>query len=167
MKTISRLLAVLLVCAISTNANAQKRDVGEWSIIPKVGVNLAKLKGDKIGLVDSDDKFIDFSYKLGYEGGAEVEYMVHDRIGVTLGAMYAMQSEKAKDFHVASKQDGSDNLYDFTKAEDIRVNMGFLNIPLKCNVYLTDNIALKAGVQFGFMLSAKLNIIQCRDFMTS
>ena len=29
MKTISRLLAVLLVCAISTNANAQKRDVGE------------------------------------------------------------------------------------------------------------------------------------------
>lgn len=107
-------------------------------------------------MVDSDDKFIDFSYKLGYEGGAEVEYMVHDRIGVTLGAMYAMQSEKAKDFHVASKQDGSDNLYDFTKAEDIRVNMGFLNIPLKCNVYLTDNIALKAGVQFGFMLSAKL-----------
>ena len=156
MKTISRLLAVLLVCAISTNANAQKRDVGEWSIIPKVGVNLAKLKGEKIGLVDLDDKFIDFSYKLGYEGGAEVEYMVHDRIGVTLGAMYAIQSEKAKDFHVASKQDGSDNLYDFTKAEDIRVNMGFLNIPLKCNVYLTDNIALKAGVQFGFMLSAKL-----------
>ena len=42
MKTISRLLAALLVCAISTNANAQKRDVGEWSIIPKVGVNLAK-----------------------------------------------------------------------------------------------------------------------------
>ena len=63
MKTISRLLAALLVCAISTNANAQKRDVGEWSIIPKVGVNLAKLKGDKKRLLDSDDKFIDFSYK--------------------------------------------------------------------------------------------------------
>ena len=38
----------------------------------------------------------------------------------------------------------------------MRVNSGFLNVPLKCNVYLTDNFALKAGVQLGFMLSAKL-----------
>ena len=57
---------LVIMSAISTNANAQKRDVGEWSIIPKVGVNLAKLKGEKIGLVDLDDKFIDFSYKLGF-----------------------------------------------------------------------------------------------------
>ena len=155
-KTFSKLMAALLVFATSTNANAQKRDAGEWSIIPKVGVNLAKLKGDKIGLGDEGDKYIDFSSKLGYEGGVEVEYMVNDRIGVTVGAMYAMQSEKAKDFHVAAKHDGKENLYDFTKTEDIRVNMGFMNVPLKCNVYLTDNIALKAGVQLGFILSAKI-----------
>ena len=155
-KTISRLLAVLIVCCVANNANAQKRDADEWSIIPKVGVNLSKLKGDKIGIGDAGNNYLDFSSRLGYEGGVEVEYMVHDKIGVTLGAMYAMQSEKAKDYHEAAKHNGSDNLYDFTNTENVRVNLGFLNVPLKCNVYLTDNFALKAGVQFGFMLSAKL-----------
>ena len=151
----SRLLAFMLVCGVMTNAGAQKRDAGEWSIIPKVGVNLAKLKGDKLWLED-DSKSISSSYKLGYEGGVDVEYMVNDRIGITLGAMYAMQSEKIKDFHLGEKKAGSENLYNFTKFEDMRVNLGFLNVPLKCNLYLTDNFALKAGVQLGFMLSAKL-----------
>ena len=154
-KTISRLMAVLIVCGLASNANAQKRNAGEWSIIPKVGVNLAKLKGDKLWLED-DSKSISSSYKLGYEGGVDVEYMVNDRIGITLGAMYAMQSEKIKDFHLGEKKAGSENLYNFTKFEDMRVNLGFLNVPLKCNLYLTDNFALKAGVQLGFMLSAKL-----------
>lgn len=151
----SRLLAFMLVCGVMTNAGAQKRDAGEWSIIPKVGVNLAKLKGDKLWLEDGS-KSISSSYKLGYEGGVDVEYMVNDRIGITLGAMYAMQSEKIKDFHLGEKKAGSENLYNFTKYEDMRVNLGFLNVPIKCNVYLTDNFALKAGVQLGFMLSAKL-----------
>ena len=84
-KTISRLLAVLIVFGLANNTNAQKRDAGEWSIIPKVGVNLAKLKGDKLWLED-DSKSISSSYKLGYEGGVDVEYMVNDRIGITLGA---------------------------------------------------------------------------------
>lgn len=154
-KTFPKLLAGLLVCVVAINANAQKRDAGEWSIIPKVGVNLSKLIGDRLWL-DDGSKYIAPSYKLGYEGGVDVEYMVHDRIGIAIGAMYAMQGEKIKDFHLGAKHEGSENLYDFTKYEDLRLNLGFLDIPLKCNVYLTDNLALKAGVQLGFMLSAKL-----------
>lgn len=151
----SRLLAFMLVCGVMTNAGAQKRETGEWSIIPKVGVNLSKLTGDKIWLGADASNYVNSSYKLGYEGGVDVEYMVHDRIGVTVGAMYAMQSEKFKDYHIGEKRAGSENLYEFSKFENTRVNFGFLNVPVKCNVYLTDNFALKAGVQLGFMLSAK------------
>lgn len=150
-----RLLAFMLVCGVMTNAGAQKREAGEWSIIPKVGVNLSKLTGDKIWLGADASNYVNSSYKLGYEGGVDVEYMVHDRIGVTVGAMYAMQSEKFKDYHIGEKRAGSENLYEFSKFENTRVNFGFLNVPVKCNVYLTDNFALKAGVQLGFMLSAK------------
>ena len=151
----SRLLAFMLVCGVMTNAGAQKREAGEWSIIPKVGVNLSKLTGDKIWLGENSSNYVSSSYKLGYEGGVDVEYMVHDRIGVTVGAMYVMQSEKFKDYHIGEKRAGSENLYEFSKFENTRVNFGFLNVPVKCNVYLTDNFALKAGVQLGFMLSAK------------
>ena len=152
---ILRLLAVMIACGIYTNADAQKRDAGEWSIIPKLGVNISKLKGDKLWLEDGS-KAINSSYKLGYEGGLDVEYMITERIGLTAGVMYAMQGGKLKDFHIEEKKAGTDNIYEFTKCEDMRVNLGFLNVPLKCNVYLTDNFALKAGVQLGFMLSAKL-----------
>ena len=150
-----RLLAFMLVCGVMTNAGAQKREAGEWSIIPKVGVNLSKLTGDKIWLGADASNYVNSSYKLGYEGGVDVEYMVHDRIGVTVGAMYAMQSEKFKDYHIGEKRAGSENLYEFSKFENTRVNFGFLNVPVKCTVYFTDNFALKAGVQLGFMLSAK------------
>ena len=151
----SRLLAFMLVCGVMTNAGAQKREAGEWSIIPKVGVNLSKLTGDKIWLGENSSNYVNSSYKLGYEGGVDVEYMVHDRIGVTVGAMYAMQSEKFKDYHIGEKRAGSENLYEFSKFENTRVNFGFLNVPVKCIVYFTDNFALKAGVQLGFMLSSK------------
>ena len=46
MKTISKLLSVLIVYGVANNANAQKRDAGEWAIIPKVGVKLAKQNRD-------------------------------------------------------------------------------------------------------------------------
>lgn len=151
----SRLLAFMLVCGVMTNAGAQKREAGEWSIIPKVGVNLFKLADDKVWLSEDGSKYVNSSYKLGFEGGVDIEYMVHDRIGLTVGAMYAMQSEKFKDYHIGEKRAGSENLYEFSKFENTRVNFGFLNVPVKCNVYLTDNFALKAGVQLGFMLSAK------------
>ena len=151
----SRLLAFMLVCGVMTNAGAQKREAGEWSIIPKVGVNLFKLADDKVWLSEDGSKYVNSSYKLGFEGGVDIEYMVHDRIGLTVGAMYAMQNEKYNDFHKGEKKAGSENLYEFSKFENMRVNFGFLNVPVKCNVYLTDNFALKAGVQLGFMLSAK------------
>ena len=151
----SRLLAFMLVCGVMTNAGAQKREAGEWSIIPKVGVNLFKLADDKVWLSEDGSKYVNSSYKLGFEGGVDIEYMVHDRIGLTVGAMYAMQNEKYNDFHKGEKKAGSENLYEFSKFENMRDNFGFLNVPVKCNVYLTDNFALKAGVQLGFMLSAK------------
>ena len=151
----SRLLAFMLVCGVMTNAGAQKRESGEWSIIPKVGVNLFKLADDKVWISEDGSKYVNSSYKLGFEGGVDIEYMVHDRIGLTVGAMYAMQNEKYNDFHKGEKKAGSENLYEFSKFENMRVNFGFLNVPVKCNVYLTDNFALKAGVQLGFMLSAK------------
>ena len=151
----SRLLAFMLVFGVMTNAGAQKREAGEWSIIPKVGVNLFKLADDKVWLSEDGSKYVNSSYKLGFEGGVDIEYMVHDRIGLTVGAMYAMQNEKYNDFHKGEKKAGSENLYEFSKFENMRVNFGFLNVPVKCNVYLTDNFALKAGVQLGFMLSAK------------
>ena len=151
----SRLLAFMLVCGVMTNAGAQKREAGEWSIIPKVGVNLFKLADDKVWLSEDGSKYVNSSYKLGFEGGVDIEYMMHDRLGLTVGAMYAMQNEKYNDFHKGEKKAGSENLYEFSKFENMRVNFGFLNVPVKCNVYLTDNFALKAGVQLGFMLSAK------------
>ena len=151
----SRLLTIVFACALATNGYAQKREAGEWSIIPKVGVNLSKLSGDKVYISEDGSKYVNSSHRLGYEAGADVEYMVHDRIGVAVGAMYAMQSENFKDYHTGMKLDGSENLYDFNKFENVRVDLGFLNVPLKCNFYLSDRFALKAGVQLGFMLSAK------------
>lgn len=132
-------------------ANAQ-REAGEWSLIPKLGVTLSKVSGDKI--------FTDDGYELksqmrpGFEMGAELEYMATDQVGISIAAMYSQQGAHYGDFtYIGEAKDGE---ADFEKVQDIKMPMNYLNIPLMCNVYITDKLAVKAGVQFGCLLSSKM-----------
>jgi len=68
--------------------------------------------------------------------GAVGEYGVMDNLGVSAGVMFSMQGAKA---------DGSDR----------KLKMNYLNIPILANYYVWQGLAVKAGVQPGFLLSAK------------
>ncbi len=73
--------------------------------------------------------------KVGFIGGAEAEYQATDMISITGGLLYSMQG---------------------SKVEDRKVNLGYLNVPVLCNVYVAQNLAVKLGAQLGFNVSAKI-----------
>ena len=111
------ILAVMMVATLTASA--------QWTVTPKVGLNLANLSGDVSGN----------NIKLGLAAGAELMYRVSPLVGVSGGLIYSMQG---------CSSDG-----------DVKLNIDELNIPILANFYVADGLALKAGLQPGFIMSAK------------
>ena len=121
-----KLFMMAVVALMATvSANAQ-----QMFIKPMVGGTLATLTGDTEGN----------KMKLGLVAGAEFGYNINDMFAVTAGALVSLQGSKF-----------DDNSYQ----KDVTTNLTYLNVPILANVYIAPGLAIKAGVQPGFLLSAK------------
>ena len=109
----------------------------EMFIKPMVGGTLTTLTGDA-----SDDA----KMKVGLVAGAEFGYLFNENMGVTAGLLYSMQGSAIKDV-------------------DEKYKMDYLNIPVLFNYYIVPGLAVKAGVQPGFLMSAKFDDTDIKDYM--
>lgn len=74
-------------------------------------------------------------FKIGFAAGVEGEYGIMEKLGVTAGLVYSMQG---------AKYEGDD-----------KEKLDYLNIPILANYYVIPGLAIKAGIQPAFLLSAK------------
>lgn len=121
-------LAIAAVVLSATTAMAQS-EAGSVYIKPMVGGTLTTLT-----------KLDDSKMKLGFVGGAEFGYQVSNEFAVTAGVLASMQGCKFKD-----------DVYE----KDRSTTLTYLNIPILANYYIVPGLAIKAGIQPGFMLSHK------------
>lgn len=103
-------------------------------IKPMVGGTLTTLTGD----VENT------KMKVGLVAGAEFGYNISEQFGITAGLLYTMEGAK-------------------NKALDKNQNQDYLNIPILANYYIAPGFAIKAGVQPGFLLSAKVDGKDLKD----
>ena len=122
-------VAVLAAVSIVT-ANAQQ-PVGTFSIQPKVGLNIASL-------TDTDD---DDGARTGFVIGVEGMHQASDNVGLSLGVLYSQQGAT-----------GEDRDYDTT------VKLDYINVPIMANVYVVKGLALKLGLQLGFLVNDKCEV---------
>lgn len=94
--------------------------------MPKVGLNMATTGQD------------DAKMKAGAVAGVEAEYRVSDLFGVSAGVLYSMQGAKWS-------EEGSTDKY----------LMDYINIPILANFHVWKGLSLSAGIQPGFLVSAK------------
>ena len=118
------MIAALMVATLSANA---QNEVGQVTLKPMVGLNLATLTG-------LDDN----KMRVGLAAGAEAEFGVAENFGITAGVLYSMQGTKW------SEGD-----------ETLTWKMDYINIPILANYYVTKGLAIKAGLQPAFKASAK------------
>jgi len=119
---------VLMAAMVMTMAANAQDAVGTVSLKPMVGMTIANVVGDDV----EDSKM-----KVGLVAGADLIYQVSDRFALSGGLLYAMQG---------CKQDG---------VGDPKLKLDYLNVPLLGNLYVAKGLALKAGLQLGFLMSAK------------
>ncbi|MCR4919809.1 MAG: porin family protein [Prevotella sp.] len=113
------------VMMVATLSANAQNEVGQITLAPTVGANFAKNTGD-------GNKFA-----FGWEIGVNAEYGVAESFGITLGAFY-------KNWGTKPDNDGAK-----------KANLNYLSIPVLANYYVVKGLAIKAGVQPAFLLSAK------------
>ncbi len=125
------MMVMTLLTAITTNA---QNEAGETSLMIKAGMNVATLTNDA-----------DAKAKIGYAVGAELEYGLTDMWALAGGVQYSLQGAK------------EDVQYDGVTSK-MKLNLGYVNVPLLVQFYPVKGLALKTGVQLGFLASKKANI---------
>ena len=102
---------------------------------PMVGGTLSSFRG-----ADVDNQ----KMKVGLVAGAEFGLNFAENMGLTAGLLYTMQGSKSKD-------------------ADYNNNLDYLNIPVLFNYYVVPGLAVKAGVQPGFLVRAKYDDADIKD----
>ena len=128
------LIILLAMLAMPFIGNAQG-EVGSWTLMPKVGMNIARLTDPDI-YVTLDEK-MEYTSKVGVVAGAELEYQLRNWFSLSGGLMYSNQGTKMKD-------NPQFRNYSYT--------LHYLNIPLTANFYIARNFAFHVGLQPGFAL---------------
>ena len=108
-------------------------------IKPMVGGQLTTLTGD--GVQNTKMKF-------GLVAGAEFGYNFSEQLGLTAGLLYSMEGSGVKN-------------------SDDKWKTDYLNIPVLLNFYAAPGFAIKAGVQPGFLMRAKQEDEDLKDFYNS
>lgn len=120
---------VMTVVALLATVNVNaQNEEGGWSVMPKAGWNLATWAGDP-----------DATWINGYMGGLEFEYGLTENFGLVAGIHYSLQGEKD----------------DVNKT---KIMFGYTNVPLLAQYYPVKGLAIKAGVQLGFLTSKKATV---------
>lgn len=119
-------LMILAVMMVATLTASAQQKTGTWSIIPTAAINLSTIVGDNTN---------DASMKVGLAAGAEAMYQISPVVGISGGLIYSMQGASGKG--------------------DSKLNIDELNIPILANFYVYPGLSLKAGLQPGFIVSAK------------
>ncbi|RDK85348.1 porin family protein [Marinirhabdus gelatinilytica] len=98
----------------------------------KAGVNFASIGGDNTDDVEG---------RTGFHIGGLVEIMFTEKFGIQPEILYSAQGYSLED-----EEDG------FTFSDE--TNLDYINIPVMAKYYIVEGLAVEAGPQVGFLVSA-------------
>ncbi|MBQ8046617.1 MAG: PorT family protein [Prevotella sp.] len=146
-----KMLILAILALVVGEVSAQHR-AGQWSLIPRVGLDLSKfIKNDVVVTSEEDPKVFHSTYKDGLVAGLDVEYFVHDRVGLSAGLYYMNMGDRFKDYKYEDEKGGQG----FSNS---RMTMDFLQLPIMGSLYVDDHFSVKLGVQFGHMRHSKTRV---------
>lgn len=123
-----KLITLVFALFATTMAFAQT-EVGSFFIMPKAGLNVSRITN-----WDIEPK-----NRVAFVGGIEAGHQLNSWLGLSVGVLYSQQGVKGNIFEA-----------------DRTLKLDYVNVPIMANFYIVKGLALKTGVQIGFMTNHKL-----------
>lgn len=144
MKKIMMMAVAALMATV--NANAQF-EAGTFSLQPQLGIGVATITNAEdiyFGTTKLENQITGAALL-----GIEAEYQITDKFSAAAGLNYTLQGTGWADL-----KEGE------TKYTNLHAELGYVKIPIVANYYVTKGLAIKAGIQFGFLASTKIKYHQ-------
>lgn len=143
--------------------------VNSISLTPQVGVSLGKQNGfegyqSTLPTGAGISYYPDARYKAGFTAGMEAAYQATPEWAFSVGVFYTQTGSKYKDFEAVlneteqpapSGQIAAQTLWQGHAFTEQHNTFGYVMIPVMAHYYLAKGFAVKAGVELGFLTSAK------------
>lgn len=169
-------IAAMMVATLGASAQYEP---GTFSLQAKVGVSGSTLSNSTDITVGTLQNSLSYMRGLpanilettlekgaagGFNAGVDLEYQAAKWLGLSVGVGYLKQGMGWDSFKF--NQDGVK--YRIT---DPKISLGYVTVPVIANFYVYKGLALKSGVQFGFLtdahLSAQVSANGNREYMQS
>ena len=132
----------LLIVAVAFAVSASSKKA--FTFGPKVGINVADLhaEGEKLDMASGA--------KPALVVGAFAEYRAAPWFAVSLDLLYSRQG--------SAEESSTGIVGGEMQTTKFNYRMNYLNIPVMANFYVLEGLALKVGIQPGFLMSAKYRV---------
>ena len=145
-----KMMMMLVMATAALTASAQN-EVGQLTLQPKIGLNLANLTNVEVISNSFTHETESGNMKGDFAFGVEAEYGITEKFSVAAGILYSRQGTDFGTLKIYGAPDGSAS----EGWDKNQYNLDYLNIPIVANFYFAKGWAIKAGIQPGFLLSAK------------
>ena len=139
------MIAAMAVACLTASA---QNEVGQFTLQPKIGMNITNISGAEIVTGTSTENA---NFMVDFAVGVEAEYGLAEKFSLAAGILYSRQGCDFGEFKAS-------NGYTTVGWDKNQNKLGYLNIPIVANYYIAKGFAIKAGIQPGFLLSAKRKI---------
>lgn len=126
-----KVFLLMMFVGVSIQLLAQ-HEVNSFTLQPRIGMNVARMQnGD--------------GTRIGFVGGLEGEYQMTDMFSLSAGVLYSQQGNKSTFYYQYDKN-----------SHDVTYKYDYINVPVMANVYVMKGLAVKLGVQPGFLVHDNL-----------
>ena len=142
------IVATMMMAAITANAQYEP---GTFSVQPRVGFTASMMSNMEkldIPIAGFGDVNLDTWPAVGLFVGADMEYQLSPLVSLSAGLNWAQAGSGWEDWKL--KENGMT-----VEIKDTKTETSYLNIPITANFYVWKGLALRTGVQMGFLTSAK------------
>lgn len=121
-----KIMTLVVALACAATTFAQN-PVGSIKVTPMVGVSVASMS-------NADDS----KCRIGLVAGAEAQYQLTDVFAISGGVLYTMQGVKGEESGLTTT-----------------IKNDYINVPILVNAYVAPGLAVKLGLQPGYMVNSK------------
>lgn len=141
-------MAMMMMAAITASAQYEP---GTFSIQPRIGFTastMSNMENINVPIDGLGNVKLDTQPAVGFIVGADMEYQLSPLVSLSAGLNWAQAG--------SGWEDWNRKVNDVTiELKDTKAETSYLNIPITANFYVWKGLALRTGVQMGFLTSAK------------